>query len=94
MVWIFPFPQFIMKSSKSQRLALKINEKECYFMPEFKTIRQAAASGVLSEHRIRVMVAQGQCPGIQAGNRFLVNMTALVEMLDAMSRMPQEVKSE
>ncbi len=63
-------------------------------MPEFKTIRQAAASGILSEHRIRVLVAQGKCPGIQTGNRFLVNMTALAEMLDAMSRVPQEVKSE
>lgn len=63
-------------------------------MPEFKTIRQTAASGILSEHRIRVLVAQGKCPGIQTGNRFLVNMTALAEMLDAMSRVPQEVKSE
>ena len=63
-------------------------------MPEFKTIRQAAASGILSEHRIRVLVEQGKCPGIQTGNRFLVNMTALAEMLDAMSRVPQEVKSE
>jgi hypothetical protein len=63
-------------------------------VPEFKTIRQAAASGILSEHRIRVLVAQGKCPGIQTGNRFLVNMTALAEMLDAMSRVPQEVKSE
>ena len=63
-------------------------------MPEFKTIRQAAASGILSEHRIRVLVAQEKCPGIQTGNRFLVNMTALAEMLDAMSRVPQEVKSE
>lgn len=55
-------------------------------MPRFLTIRQTAATGILSEHRIRIMVAQGACPGIQAGNRFLVNVTALAEMLESMSR--------
>ena len=55
-------------------------------MTEFKTIRQTAALGILSEHRLRIMVAQGICPGIQAGNRFLVNVTALTEQLDAESK--------
>ena len=62
-------------------------------MPEFKTIRQAAATGILSEHRIRLMVAAGQCPGIKTGNRFLVNVSALAEMLDAESRKTNEVRS-
>lgn len=55
-------------------------------MPEFKTIRQTAATGLLPEHRIRILVAEGRCPGIMSGNRFLVNVSALVEMLDAESR--------
>ena len=55
-------------------------------MPEFKTIRQTAATGILSEHRLRIMVAQGVCPGLRVGNRFLVNVSALAEMLDSMSR--------
>lgn len=55
-------------------------------MPEFKTIRQTAATGLLSEHRLRLLVAQGNCPGIRAGNRFLVNVTALSEQLDRASR--------
>lgn len=55
-------------------------------MPEFKTIRQTAATGILSEHRLRLMVAEGKCPGIRTGNRFLVNVTALAEMLDKESR--------
>lgn len=55
-------------------------------MPEFKTIRQTAATGILSEHRLRIMVAQGVCPGIQTGNLFLVNVSALAEMLESMSR--------
>ena len=62
-------------------------------MPEFKTIRQTAATGILSEHRIRLMVAAGQCPGIRTGNRFLVNVSALAEMLDAESRKPREGQS-
>ena len=55
-------------------------------MPEFKTIRQTAATGILSEHRLRLMVAAGICPGIQTGKRFLINVTALSEMLDTESR--------
>lgn len=59
-------------------------------MPEFKTIRQTAATGILTENRLRIMVAQGVCPGIQTGNRFLVNVSALSEMLDNMSRRPKD----
>ena len=55
-------------------------------MPTFKTIRQTAATGILTEHRLRLMVAQGICPGIRTGNSFLVNVDALVELLDNLSR--------
>lgn len=55
-------------------------------MARFYTIRQTAATGILPENRIRIMVAEGSCPGIRSGNRFLVNLDALAEMLDAESR--------
>lgn len=55
-------------------------------MANFKTIRQAAAMGLMSEHYLRLLVAQGRCPGIRSGNRFLVNVDALAEQLDAESR--------
>lgn len=55
-------------------------------MPTFKTIRQTAATGIISEHRLRLMQKQGLLPGIQAGNRFLINVEALIEMLDNESR--------
>ena len=55
-------------------------------MPTFKTIRQTAALGVLPEHRIRLLVAQGKCPGIYTGNRFMVNVDALTDFLDKQSR--------
>ncbi len=60
---------------------------------QFKTIRQTAATGILSEHRLRLMVAAGTCPGIKTGNRFLINVSALAEMLDEESRRAVEVRS-
>ena len=60
-------------------------------MLEFRTIRQTAATGILPEYRLRLMVVEGICPGIKTGNRFLINVPALAEMLDAKSR--KEVKS-
>lgn len=55
-------------------------------MTTFKTIRQTAATGIISEHYLRLMVKRGECPGIQNGNRYLVNVPALEEMLDKQSR--------
>lgn len=53
--------------------------------PSFLTLRQAAKRGPLSEHRLRLMVAQGMLPGFYAGNRFLVNYPRMLEMLDKLS---------
>lgn len=55
-------------------------------MPEFKTIRQTAATGIITENYLRQLVARGECPGIRSGNRFLVNVSALCEMLESESR--------
>ena len=55
-------------------------------MASFKTIRQTAASGLISEHYLRGMVSRGECPGFQSGNRFLVNVEQLTEKLNKMSR--------
>lgn len=55
-------------------------------MPTFKTIRQTATLGFISEHYLRLLVAQGKCPGVYSGNRFLVNLDALIEQLDNESR--------
>ncbi len=50
-------------------------------MPQMKTIRQVAAMGILSEHFLRLRQKQGRLPGIYSGNRFLVNVDALSDML-------------
>lgn len=55
-------------------------------MPEFKTIREVAKTGLVSEHYLRIMVKKGECPCIHSGNRVLVNVPALREKLDAMSK--------
>lgn len=55
-------------------------------MPTFKTIRQTAATGIMTEYYLRILVAQGKCPGIKSGNRFLINVEALAEQLEAESR--------
>lgn len=55
-------------------------------MKKFVTIRQTAATGVISEHFLRQLVAQDRCPGLYSGKRFLVNFDALVEQLDRESR--------
>lgn len=54
--------------------------------PRFMTIRETARTKVITEHRLRIMVAQGKCPGIYAGKKFMVNYGLLVEQLDAESR--------
>ncbi len=55
-------------------------------MAEYKTIRQVAASGLISEHYLRCMVAREECPGFRSGNRFLVNVEMLKEKLNELSR--------
>ena len=52
---------------------------------EFCTIRQAAARGYLSEHHLRLLLAQGKLPGVYSGNRFKVNVRLLEQQLDQMS---------
>ena len=61
-------------------------------MIRFLTIRQTAALGLLSEHRLRLLVAAGECPGIKAGNRFLVDVEELEKKLRELSM--QAVRKE
>lgn len=53
--------------------------------PKFLTIRATAATGLLSEHHLRMMLKSGNLPGIYAGNRFLVNYGLLVQRLNEQS---------
>lgn len=55
-------------------------------MSNFKTIRQTASLGFINENYLWNLVAKGKCPGIYSGNRFLVNVDALIEQLDKESK--------
>ena len=50
--------------------------------PKFMTIRQVAATGILSEHHLRLMAKKGELPGIYAGTRFKENYPLLVDKLN------------
>ena len=52
---------------------------------EFKTIRQVASTGLIAEHRLRVLVKQGKCPGYYAGTRFWVDVDGLTDLLRRVS---------
>lgn len=56
----------------------------------FRTIRQIAQEGIISQHFLRQLVAEGKCPGIQVGNRFMVRREQLVEWLNTTSRQSVE----
>ncbi len=60
----------------------------------FQTIRQAAHYLSIPEHFVRSLVAQGKCPGIYSGNRFLVHTEGLREYLDVASRMQKEASAQ
>lgn len=59
----------------------------------FQTVRQVARYLEISESLVRRLVAQGVCPGVYSGNRFLVNVEALREYLEAESRQVKEVQA-
>lgn len=51
-------------------------------IPKFLTIRETAATGILSEHHLRLMAKRNELPGIYAGTRFKVNYPLLVAKLN------------
>lgn len=56
----------------------------------FRTIREIAAEGIISQHFLRQLVAAGKCPGIQVGNRFMVHREQLIAYLNEASRQSME----
>ena len=59
----------------------------------FQTVRQVARYLEVPGRLVRRLVAQGVCPGVYSGNRFLVNVEALREYLEAESRQIKEVQA-
>ena len=49
---------------------------------KFPSIREAAKRGPVSEYCLRLMLKQGNLPGIYSGRKFLVNYDLLLEQLN------------
>ena len=47
----------------------------------FQSIRQTKKTTGLSEYYLRKLVKEGKAPGVYSGNKFLVNVPALLEQL-------------
>ena len=52
----------------------------------YMTIRETAATGILSEHALRLMQKQHKIPCIMCGTKCLINYPLLVERLQEESR--------
>ena len=50
--------------------------------PTLMTIRQVAATGLLSEHALRKMNKEGKLPAFRVGNKVLINYEMLLEQLN------------
>ena len=50
---------------------------------KFPSIREAARRGPLSEYCLRIMLKQGNLPGVYSGRKYLVNYDRLLDQLAA-----------
>ena len=53
-------------------------------MPQMMTIRQIAATGILSEHAIRMLVKAGKIPHLTVGKKVLINLDTVLKMLESL----------
>ena len=52
----------------------------------FMTIRQTAATGLVSEHHLRLRLKQGRLPGFYSGKWYWIDFPALVDLLHEEAR--------
>ena len=58
------------------------NEFEIANIPHFMTIRETAKLGILPEYALRTMVKQKSIPFIMCGSKAMINVDALIELLN------------
>ena len=51
-------------------------------LPRMRTIREVAATGLLSEYSLRLMEKQGKLPCIHVGKKCLINLDLLIQQLN------------
>lgn len=50
-------------------------------IPKMMTVKQVAATGVLPEHTIRVLLKQGKLPAVYSGTTAYINFDLMCEYL-------------
>lgn len=51
-------------------------------IPKMRTIREIAATGLLSEYALRLLEKQGKLPSIRVGTKILINLDLLIQQLN------------
>ena len=54
--------------------------------PRMLTIRQTAATGIMSESALRTLVKSGRIKAVYVGNRALINYQQLVNQLNSVNK--------
>ena len=52
-------------------------------LPRMRTIKQIAELGVIGEWTLRRLVAEQRVPCVRVGNRVLINVDLLIDLLNA-----------
>lgn len=60
-------------------------------IPRFKTIRETARAGPLTEHFLRLMEKQGKLPCIYSGRKCLINYDLLIEQLNSLGARSERI---
>ena len=52
-------------------------------IPKFMSVKQVAATGILTEHCLRRMLKEGKIPAIYTGKKALINFELLCKQLNS-----------
>lgn len=50
--------------------------------PRMMTVRQTAATGILTETALRRMIREGTCPHVMIGTKAMINFDKLIKVLE------------
>ena len=86
-IWLFVFALSFFNAQKAARLEIKYKEVimetnvTTRNLPQMRTIKEIARLGIVSEWTLRRWVQERRIPFITSGNRVLINLDVLCDML-------------
>ena len=63
--------------------------KKTVARPRMMTVREVAATGLLPEHALRVMLKKGTLPAVYSGRKAFINYDNLCAYLNTLSALPE-----